>query len=205
MLKLELTKPGEVAPKLKLNLSKPSRFSVELWWDSEQDLDGHALLCRNDGAGAKVIGMEGLLSTYNTGLPLADGSAASRQSGDSRPFKTPCGSLTHSGDARTGVDKDIDEVITIDGAAIPQGVNEIPIFVTIHPSGNSTFAQVKRAGCSIKNDQGVSLGEFELSNQFGQFDVVQMGTLVLGDSGWEYIAAGSGLNGDLNTILEHFS
>lgn len=204
-LKLELTKPGAVVQKLHLNLTKPAKFSVELFWDSPEDLDAHALLAKNNGGGAKVDSFDCVLSTFNSNLPLADGSASTRKSGDKRPFKTPDGALHHSGDARTGVGSDVDEIITVDGALIPDGVNEIPIFVTIFPGGSSNFGQVRKAGIRIKNDRGTVLGEYELSNQFAQFDAVQMGSLLLGPNGWEYAAAGSGFNGDFNTILEHFS
>ncbi len=204
-LQLNQKKDGEAIPKLQLKLAKPARFSVELYWDSSEDLDGHALLAANNGDGAKVDSPDKVLSTFNPSLLLADGSSSTRKVGDKRPFMTPCRSLHHSGDARTGVGASVDEIITIDGALIPDGVNEIPIFVTIYPGGAGTFSQVKQAGIRIKNDRGVVLGEYALSNQFGQFDAVQMGSLLLGPNGWEYAAAGSGFNGDFNTILEHFS
>lgn len=206
MEKLSLVKEGEQKPKLTLNLAKTARFSVELFWESSHDLDGHALLAtNNNGAGAKVTSMDQVLSTYNSNLPLADGSSATRTPGDKRPFTTRCKSLHHSGDARTGIGAAVDEIISIDGAAIPAGVNELPIFVTIHPSKSAKFSQVTDAGIRIKDDSGKVLGEYQLSNQFGEFDAVQMGSLILNSNGWEYAAAGSGFNGDFNTILEYFS
>ncbi|NTW13610.1 MAG: TerD family protein [Candidatus Moranbacteria bacterium] len=203
-LTLPLKKEGDVAPKLSLNLDKGAKFSVELFWESEHDLDGHALLATNNGFGAKITDMAQVLSTYNPGLPLADGSASSRKSGDKRPFMTPCGSLRHSGDARTGIGATVDEIITIDGSLIPPGVNEIPIFVTIHPTHTAKFSQVTDAGIRIKDESGKILGEYILSNQFGEFDAVQMGSLILGANGWSYEAAGSGFNGDFNAILGYF-
>lgn len=205
MEKLNLLKEGDQKPKLHLNLTKTSRFSVELFWESEHDLDGHALLATNTGAGAKVSNWAQVLSTYNTQLPLADGSSATRQVGDKRPFTTPCKSLHHSGDARTGIGASVDEIITIDGSSFPAGVNELPIFVTIHPSQTAKFSQVKQAGIRIKDDSGKVLGEYQLSDQFGEFDAVQMGSLILGTNGWEYVAAGSGFNGDFNVIMDFFS
>ena len=205
MLTLKLQKDGEEAPKLHLSLSKGARFTIELYWDSEQDLDGHVLLATNGGNGAKVDSLSKVLSTYNTELPLTDGSSMTRKSGDKRPFMTPCKSLQHSGDARTGIGAAVDEIITIDGSAIPQGVNELPIFVTIHPSKSAKFSEVKDAGIRIKNDQGVILGEYRLSEEFKEFDAIQMGSLLLGTNGWEYSAAGVGFNGDFDYILGQFS
>ncbi|MCA9356613.1 TerD family protein [Candidatus Nomurabacteria bacterium] len=202
MKPLNLVKQGDVAPKLSLNLSKVARFTAELFWDSEHDLDAHALLATNSGDGAKVSAFEQVLSTYNCKKTNPQGCLNGNSDGS---FSTPEGALTHGGDARTGVNADVDEVIIIDGAKMPSGVNEIPIFVTIHPSKSAKFADVKSAGIRIKNDQGVVLGEYELSNQFGQFDAVQMGSLLLGPSGWEFVEAGAGFNGDFNSILEYFS
>ena len=48
-------------------------------------------------------------------------------------------------------------------------------------------------------------GEYELSGQFGEFDAVQMGSLILGQNGWEFAEVGVGFNGDFNMILENFS
>lgn len=199
---LSLTKPGETAPKLSLNLAKPARFSVELYWDSAHDLDGHALLATNAGEGAKITSFEQVLSTYNCKKTNPNGTLPVNPDGS---FSTPDGSLTHSGDSRSGVGKAIDETIQIDGSKIPAGANEIPIFVTIHPASAAKFSQVQRAGIRIKNEQGVVLCEYELTTQFGAFEAVQMGSLLLGPAGWSYSAAGSGFNGDLNTVLGHFS
>lgn len=205
-LTLTLTKAGDAPkPHLVLNISKPSKFTVELSWDSTEDLDAHALLAKNSGSGAKITDMSQVLSTFNTGIPLTDGTSKTRVAGDKRPFQTPEGALQHSGDARSGVGADVDEIITVNGSLIPDGVNEIPIFVTIYPGGSSTFAHVKEASIRIKNDQGTVLAEYKLSDEFGAFDAVQMGSLILGDNGWSYAPVGSGFNGDLNTILASFS
>jgi tellurium resistance protein TerD len=201
-LQLNLGKDTDSAKKLSLNLAKPAKFSIELFWDSPHDLDAHALLGTNSGQGAKITALDQVLSTYNCVKTNKQGILPANPNGS---FNTPCGSLHHSGDARTGVGTDIDEVITIDGSMIPNGVNEIPIFVTIHPSKAAKFAEVKTAGIRIKNDQGTVLGDYVLSNQFGAFDAVQMGSLILGDNGWEYAEVGIGINGDFNTILGYFS
>lgn len=201
-LQLELQKPGQKVEKLSLSLNKGSRFTIELYWDSAEDLDAHALLCHNDGNGAKVSSLDEVLSTYNCKKTNPNGTLRANPDGS---FSTPEGSLTHSGDARTGIGPDIDEVIIIDGAKVPSRINEIPVFVTIHPSGVSNFGAVKSAGIRIKDDSGKELGSYYLSNEFGSFDAVQMGSLMLGSSGWEYAAVGNGFNGDFNTILDYFS
>lgn len=201
-LTLALSKTGSASPKLVLNLSKPARFSVELYWDSAHDLDAHALLATNLGDGAKVTDFIQVLSTYNAKKTNPAGVLLNNPDGS---FSTPEGALTHSGDCRNGLTSDIDEVITIDGARVPPGVNEVPIFVTVHPAHSATFAQVAKAGIRIKSEQGRILGEYRLSEEFGAFDAVQMGSLLLDAGGWAYHATGVGFKGDFNAILAFFS
>lgn len=202
-LSLDLVKPGDTKPKLTLNLSKPAKFTVNLSWDSPHDLDVHALLAKNDGVnGAKVTDMSQVLSTYNCKKTNPNGTLPANPDGS---FSTPEGALFHSPDEITGLNKDVDEFIIVDGSKMPAGVNEIPIFITIHPSKSAKFSEVKTAGIQIVNDQNVVLGEYQLSNQFGGFDAVQMGSLVLDEKGWHFEAAGSGFNGDFNSILGYFS
>lgn len=201
MLTLQLQKPGEEAPKLKLALNKGAKFSVELYWDSQHDLDAHALEAINGGQGAKINALEQVLSCYN----LKPNGALTRNPNGS--FSLPSGMLTHSGDCRDGKTQDVDEIITIDGSKAPSGVNEVPIFVTIHNADKSgaTFAQVKDAGIRIKDESGKLLGEYNLSNEFGSFNAIQMGSLILGDNGWEFAPVGAGFNGDFNTVLGSFA
>ena len=206
-LELELVKPGQKGNALSLSLKKQTGVVVELRWESSEDLDGHMLLATNDGDGGRVYALSRVLSTYNTELPLADGSSKHRICGDTRSFKTPCGSLVHRGDARSGGSKsDADEIITVHFSLIPDDVNEIPIFITIDSKRPIAFSQVKNASIRILDDSGDILGEYHLTRQFGEFNAVQMGSLVrTEDNGWEYVPAGSGFSGDFNTILEHFS
>lgn len=202
MLKLPLGKPGDTTPKLKLSLNKGARFTVELAWDSAHDLDAHALLATNSGNGAKVSSFEGVLSTYNSKKTNPAGLLVTNANGS---FSTTCGALTHSGDQRTGLNMDVDETITIDGSKVADGINEIPIFVTIHPGKAATFAEVQKASITIKDDSGKVLGAYELTGEFAKFNAVQMGSLLRSESGWDFTAVGSGFAGDFNTVLEHFS
>lgn len=201
-LTLSLTKDGETAPKLALNLSKNEKFTIELSWDSQHDLDAHALLAFNAGQGAKVTSFDQLLSTYNCKSTNASGTITGNLDGS---FSTLNGAATHSGDARTGKQAGVDEMITIDGSRIPATVNEIPIFVTIHPVSSATFDQVKDAKIVIKNSNGDTLADYVLSDEFKGQDAVQMGSIVLENGQWHYSAAASGFKGDFNYILGFFS
>lgn len=205
-LKLELAKDGQQpkSSKLTLGLKKGDRFTVELFWDSPHDLDGHALLATNNGSGAKVDDLAQVLSTYN--LKKNDPTNGVLNHGaDGMTFSLPGGELSHSGDARTGVNVDIDEIITIDGGKITGSANEIPIVVTIHGGAGITFGQVNKAGIRLKDSSGKTLGEYELTTEFAGFNAVQMGSLILGPNGWEFAPVGAGFNGDFGTVLNHFS
>ena len=202
-LNLPLAKPGD-APRqpLKLNLSKGAQFAVELYWDTTHDLDAHALLMVDVGGANKIVSFDQVLSTYNSKKTNPSGTLVNNPDGS---FSTPCGSLTHSGDMRTGLGKDVDEIIKIDGSKIPQGTMEIPIFVTIHPASVGTFGDVKEAGIRIKDESGKELASYRLTSEFAKFNAVQMGSLIPGVNGWEFSPVGVGFNGDFNFVLGNFS
>ncbi|MBF6599102.1 MAG: TerD family protein [Dehalococcoidia bacterium] len=205
MLTLALEKPGETTPKLRLSLSKGERFHVTVGWRCGHthihDVDVHALEARNAGAGAKVSRLESILSTYNTKLMNPQGGVLVNNSDGS--FATPEGAVTHSPDVR---EQGSEETITIDGSRLPEGVNEIPIFVTIHSNGEAeTFDEIEQAGITIADDAGKELGAYQLSSEFKEFNVVQFGSIILGEQGWEYAPVGRGFVGTFNDVLAQFS
>ena len=218
MLTLSLDKPGtRPAGKLLLSLNKGASFTVTIAWKCEaqhdDDVDIHALEARNDGGGAKVTSLEQILSTYNTKkmsprtgvlMGAADGS-----------FATPSGGLRHSGDIRVQGNS---ETIVIDGARLPDGINEIPLFATVHKAEHgqgheggaeieeeAAFADIEVCTVSIADESGRQLGAYQLSKEFGDFNVVQLGSVMHGDNGWEYAPVGRGFNGTINDVLAHFS
>lgn len=218
MLTLTLDKPGAApARKLQLSLNKGAAFKVTVAWQCDarhqDDIDIHALEARNGGNGAKVATLEEILSTYNTTkmspktgvLPTAaDGS-----------FATPSGGLRHSGDVRVQGNS---ETIVIDGSKLPAGVNEIPLFATVHKAEHTAghdegaeaedeaaFADIEVCTVTIADESGRELGAYQLSKEFGEFNVVQLGSIMHGDNGWEYAPVGRGFTGTFNDVLGHFS
>lgn len=205
MLTLTLEKPGVPVQKLQLSLTKGARFTVTLAWacdhDHVHDVDVHALEARNDGSGAKVEKLESVLSTYNT--TLMNPKAGILQVSPDGSFATASGGLSHSPDKRV---QESSESIVIDGARLPQGVNEVPIFVTIHSHGeNETFAEIEEASITISDDDGKELGAYQLSTEFKEFNVVQFGSALLGEAGWSYAPVGRGFVGTFNDVLAQFS
>ena len=217
MLTLSLDKPGAVAPKLQLSLKKGARFTAKVEWrcDAEHadDDDVHALEARNDGNGAKVTELASVLSTYNTTRMNPRGGVLSTNPDGS--FQTPSGGLAHSGDMRV---QNNTESIVIDGSKLPAGVNEIPVLVTVHEAehggGHDTgeaaedepaFGDIDLCTITLSDDSGRELGAYQLSSEFKDFNVVQLGSILLGPDGWEYAAVGRGFNGTFNDVLAHFS
>ncbi len=203
-MSLPLGKPGDTTstPRLRLDLKKGAKFTVELAWDSKHDLDAHALLMKATPAGNKVTAMEHVLSTYNSRKTNPSGVLVANPNGS---FSTPDGSMTHSGDARDGTIAGVDETITIDGQKIPSDITEVPIFITIHPATSGTFREVKEASITIKDESGKELASYRLTSEFAGFNAVQMGSLIPGQNGWEFSPVGVGFNGDFNFVLDNFS
>jgi tellurium resistance protein TerD len=217
MLTLSLEKPGTASPKLRLSLNKGAQFTVRVEWqcdaDHKDDVDVHALEARNDGNGAKVTELASVLSTYNTKLMNPRSGALTAEPDGS--FRTPGGGLSHSGDKRV---QNNTETIFIDGSKLPLGVNEIPILVTVHEAEHgdghddgdkeeeeAAFGDIDVCTITLLDDAGKELGAYRLSEEFKEFNVVQLGSLLLGEDGWEYVAVGNGFNGDFNDVLTHFS
>ncbi len=218
MLTLNLQKPNS-APvrRLQLSLNKGARFNVQVEWDCkaehEDDVDVHALEAVNSGNGARVSSLENILSTYNTTRMSRSGVLKNNADGS---FATPSGGLSHSGDIRKqGVQA---EVLTIDGSKVPSDVNEIPLFATVHKADHgegheegdededeAAFADIDVCTVTITDESGRVLGKYALSDEFGEFNVVQLGSIMLAaNGGWEYVPVGVGFTGDFNDVLGNF-
>ena len=68
------------------------------------------------------------------------------------------------------------------------------------------FADVKNARVTVINSSGRELMSATLSDQFGEFVGVQMGSILIEAGGKaSFASVGVGFNGDFNTVLGHFS
>ncbi len=208
-LQLNLTKPGDAAPKLSLNLSKGERFKVRLSWDGNTDLDLHALVAVNSGAGAKVGALEDILSPYNVQRVIRGQSAGILSLNADKTFSVHGGAVVHSPDATDGAREGDDEWISVqpDRLTPPSvGAIEIPLVAMIHPQNTGrAFRDVKNARVIVENAAGQELLNVALSNQFGEFIGVQMGAIMIDASGASFVGIGVGFNSDFNEVLGHFS
>jgi tellurium resistance protein TerD len=214
-LVLNLTKPGEQAAKLQLNLNKNEVFTIKLSWDEKSssgktDLDLHAIVGVNTGAGAKASAFEDILSTYNVRRRIGGQEVGVLDKKADGSFEIHGGALVHSPDAQDGLAEGDDEWIRIDPAKLaspPQGHVEIPLVAMIHAaSGARRFADVRNARVTVVNSSGRELMNATLSDQFGEFIGVQMGSILIEAGGKaSFASVGVGFNGDFNTVLGHFS
>ena len=214
-LVLNLTKPGEQASKLQLNLSKNEVFTVKLSWDEKSssdktDLDLHAIVGVNTGDGAKAGAFEDILSTYNVRRKIGGQQVGILDKKADGTFEIHGGALVHSPDAQDGNLDGDDEWIRVDPSKLTSPANghlEIPLVAMIHGASVARrFADVKNARVAVVNSTGRELMNATLSNQFGEFIGVQMGSILIDRNGTaSFASVGVGFNGDFNSVLGHFS
>ncbi len=212
-LPLEKPKPGlPPAPRLQLSLAKGGVFTIEVFWDCDpahaDDADVHALACTN----GKVTGFDRVLSTYNTKKMNPNGVIQNNPDGT---FDILGGAMTHSGDKRV---QNNTEVVKVDTSRLPDDIDEIPLIVTVHRADHGSehesehesedeaaFADIEVVKVTIKDAGGQVLGTYVLSDEFGEDDVVQVGTVMITDKVSEYAPVGRGFSGDFNDVLAVFS
>lgn len=208
-LVLNLSKPGDAAQKLALNLSKGEQFKVRLSWDGDTDLDLHAIVTVNTGDGAKASSLDDILSTYNVKRVIRGQEVGTLTLGSDRTFSIHDGALVHSPDARDGSADGDDEYILIKPDLLMRptsGQIEIPLLAMIHPQSSSKkFKSVANARVIIEDSDGQQLLDASLSSQFGEYIGVQMGSIVIDGSGSSFVAIAAGFNTDFNGVLGHFS
>ena len=200
MLEFNLVKEG--GEPIVFSLSKVQKYIVELYWESQHDLDAHAIALKNH----KVLSGEGVLSTYNGGLVQVDNPTVNHVSGGKEAFRNKASSLIHQGDRRSGISANSrlpDEVLIVDLPKLVSGENEVAFFVTNHPPRSAKFREVNDAKIVIKDDSGAVLLTANLTHDFDDFDMVQMGSLVLNEDtqGWEFNPQAAGINGTFNDIM----
>lgn len=208
-LTLNLTKQGDVAKKLSLNLNKGDSFKVRLSWDGATDLDLHAMVGVNMGAGCQVSSVEDILSPYNVQRVIRGQQEGILPLAADKTFSIRGGALLHSPDATDGnQDGDDEYVIIRPDRLIPPagGAIEIPLVAMIHPqNGGRRFRDVKGARVVVEDGNKNELLNVSLSDEFGDCVGVQMGSIMVETSGSSFALVGVGFNEDFNQVLGHFS
>ncbi|NNH79347.1 TerD family protein [Acinetobacter sp. ANC 5380] len=121
---------------------------------------------------------------------------------------SPCGSVTHNGDNRTGDGDGDDETISVDLSKVPQEVAKIVFAVTIHEGqqNGQNFGMVDKAYIRVINQDANAeeLARFDLSED-GSIEVAMIfGELYRHSGEWKFKAVGQGFSGGLGALAASY-
>lgn len=121
---------------------------------------------------------------------------------------SPCGSVTHNGDNRTGDGDGDDETISVDLSKVPLDVAKIVFAVTIHEGqqNNQNFGMVDKAYIRVINQDanGEEVARFDLSED-GSIEVAMIfGELYRHSGEWKFKAVGQGFSGGLGALAASY-
>lgn len=121
---------------------------------------------------------------------------------------SPCGSVTHNGDNRTGDGDGDDETISVDLSKVPQEVAKIVFAVTIHEGqqNGQNFGMVDRAYIRVINQDANAeeLARFDLSEDGSTEVAMIFGDLYRHSGEWKFKAVGQGFSGGLGALAASY-
>ncbi len=172
----------------------------------------------NPGLVRAIIGLGWDTNKYNGGFDFdLDASAflvdaSNRCLNDSdfvfyNNLQHPSGSVTHTGDNRTGEGDGDDEQLVIDFSKIPSYVNKIGITVTIHDADQryQNFGQVSNAFVRLVDEStNIELLRFDLGEDFSVETAVVICELYRHGNDWKFNAIGSGFSGGLAALCKNY-
>ena len=121
---------------------------------------------------------------------------------------SPCGSVTHQGDNRTGDGDGDDETISVDLSKVPANIAKVVFAVTIHEGqqNGQNFGQVDKAYIRVINQDanGEELARFDLSEDGSTEVAMIFGELYRHSGEWKFKAVGQGFNGGLGALAASY-
>ncbi len=185
---ISLQKGGNV------NLSKEApgltKMVVGLGWDTRS----------TDGAAFDLDGAVFLLNT--TGKVRSDSDFVFYNN-----LKSVDGSVTHSGDNRTGAGDGDDETVTVDLSQVPADVDKIAVCVTIHEADQQrqNFGQVSKAFVRCVNANGnTEIARYDLSEDGSTEAAMIFGEVYRAGADWKFRAIGQGFKGGLGPLAKNY-
>ena len=181
---VSLSKGGNVS--LKKAAPDIAKAVIGLGWDervttgAEFDLDASLFMV---GANGKVVS-DGHFIFYNND-------------------KSPCGSVQHMGDNRTGSGDGDDEEIKVDLNQIPANVERVVITVTIHDAEqrSQNFGQVSNAYVRLVDEaNGVEAVRYDLTEDYSTETAMVMAELYRHNGDWKMRAIGQGFADGLRAM-----
>ena len=122
-------------------------------------------------------------------------------------LKHSSGSVEHLGDNLTGAGDGDDEEIKIDLSKVPANIEKIAFTVTIYDaeSRKQNFGQVENAFIRVFDElNGKELIRYDLDEDFSIETAVIVGELYRNKGEWKFNAVGSGFEGGLAALGNHF-
>ena len=119
----------------------------------------------------------------------------------------PSGAIQHMGDNLTGLGDGDDEQIVIDLSLVPANIEKISFTATVYDAETrrQNFGQVSNAYCRIIDmSTGTELVHFDLGEDFSIETSVVIGELYRYNGEWKFNAIGSGFQGGLAALCDHF-
>ncbi len=187
-MSVSLSKGGNVS----LSKTDPSlsRVRVGLGWDARAtdgqdfDLDGSAFLLTVNGK----VRSDSDFIFYNNLVSID-------------------GSITHTGDNRTGEGDGDDEALIIELLNVPQEVATLAFIVTIHDAElrRQNFGQVSNAFMRIVNeDTNVEVARYDLTEDASTETAMVFGELYRHNQEWKFRAVGQGYAGGLGAMCSQY-
>lgn len=177
---LELTKGANVS--LSKEAPGMKKIIVGLGWDVN-DAEGHEF---DLDASAFLLGSNGKCAS-DSDLVFY------------KQLTSQDGSITHTGDNRTGEGDGDDEQIIINLDQVPATVETIAIAVTIHDakSRGQNFGQVRNAQIRIVNaDTNEEVVKYDLTEDYSTQTAIVFGELYKRNNEWKFKAVGAGHTAD---------
>ena len=121
---------------------------------------------------------------------------------------SPCGSVSHTGDNRTGEgDDEDDEAIRVDLSKVPQDVQTLAVTVTIHDyeARHQSFGQVANAFIRIVNDEtDTEVVRYDLTEDYSTETAMVFGEIYRHSGEWKFRAVGQGYVGGLGAMAAQY-
>ena len=118
-----------------------------------------------------------------------------------------CGSVTHTGDNRTGEGEGDDEVLIVDLSKVPPDITRIVFTVTIHDAQarGQNFGQVQNAFIRLDNQEsGKEILRYDLGEDYSTETALVFGEIYRHNDEWKFNAVGQGYAGGLAAMCQQF-
>ncbi len=120
---------------------------------------------------------------------------------------SPCGSVVHQGDNRTGEGAGDDETVALHFDKIPAEVQKLVFAVTIHEAEEckQNFGMVSNGYIRIVNaDNNTEIARFDLSEDASTETAMNFGELYRHNAEWKFKAVGQGFAGGLSALAKQY-